>query len=137
MAFFVQAWAQTIQCYSEQLRMTASLKLKDIVLSGRLREAFGTSFQSGGGRPASGALAIEDRDPSISAAVGQARREAAQAQSVRDRAANMDWLENHNHNNRFPWGGDGGARHKKGGGKGGSKHRGGGKTGKRKRDRGF
>jgi len=136
-AFFVQAWAQTIHCFSEQLRMTTCMQLKEIVLNGSLWEAFWTSFQSGGGGPSSGALAIEDRDPNISAAVALARREAAQAQSARDRAANKEWWGNGNQTNRGFGGGGGAPRHKRGGGKGGHKgagnSKGGSKAGKRKR----
>jgi hypothetical protein len=92
-------------------------------------------------------LAIEDRDPNISAAVALARREAAQAQSARDRAANKEWWGNGNHANidsaswrASSFGGGGGApRQKKGGGKGGPKgagnSKGGSKGGKRKRAR--
>ena len=138
-AFFVQAWAQTIHCFSEQLRMTMCMSLKEMVLNGNLWEAFWTSFQSGGGGPSSGALAIEDRDPNISAAVALARREAAQAQSARDRAANKEWWGNGNQANTGFGGGGGAPRQKKGGGKGGPKgagnSKGGSKGGKRKRAR--
>ena len=134
----MQAWAQTNQCYSEQLRMTTCMQLKEIVLNGNLWEAFWTSFQSGGGGPSSGALAIEDRDPNISAAVALARREAAQAQSARDRAANNEWWSNGSRANRIT-NVYGAPRQNKGGGKGGPKgagnSKGGSKGGKRKRAR--
>lgn len=63
--FFVQAWAQTRHAFSEQLRVSWILKLKDIVQNGTLCQTFWASFVRGGSVISSCMLAIGGDDPNI------------------------------------------------------------------------